>query len=241
MIELQRVGRVFDVGGQQVHALRDVDLEVARGEYLSLMGPSGSGKSTLLNVLGLLDRPSRGRYLFGGIDVTALDDDAQARMRRLNIGFVFQSFHLVPRLTTAQNIALPLVLAEVPPAERRQRVERQLRAFSLLDRGHHQPDQLSGGQRQRAAIARATITEPDLLLADEPTGNLDRRTGSEVIETLERLHDEGLTLLVVTHDPDLGARAHRQLRMDDGRLTGDVGAGHGDARPANAGGGEGGS
>ena len=229
MIELQQVERVFQVGDQEVHALRAVDLAVGRGEYLSLMGPSGSGKSTLLNVLGLLDRPTAGRYLFDGQDVTVLDDEEQARLRRLRIGFVFQSFHLVPRLTTAQNVALPLVLAEVPPAERRQRVETQLRAFGLLDRGHHLPDQLSGGQRQRAALARATVARPDLLLADEPTGNLDRATGMDVVHVLERLHDDGITLIVVTHDHELGARAHRRLRMDDGRLVSDVGAGLGPA------------
>lgn len=228
MIELQQVERVFHVGDQDVHALRQVDLRVAPGEYLSLMGPSGSGKSTLLHVLGLLDRPTGGSYRFEGQDVTALDDQAQARVRRLRIGFVFQSFHLIARLTTAQNVALPLVLAEVPPPERRARVEAQLRAFGLLDRAHHLPDQLSGGQRQRAAIARATAARPSLLLADEPTGNLDRATGHEVVAVLERLHDEGITLIVVTHDPELGARAHRRLRMDDGRLVGDVGRGHGE-------------
>jgi putative ABC transport system ATP-binding protein len=223
VIELRQVGRVFRVGGQQVHALRDVDLAIGRGEYLSLMGPSGSGKSTLLNVLGLLDRPSAGTYRFDGRDVTALDDAAQARVRAQHIGFVFQSFHLVPRLTTANNVALPLVLAAVPPAERRERVGEQLRAFGLLDRADHRPDQLSGGQRQRAAIARATITRPSVLLADEPTGNLDRATGREVVAVLERLHDDGITLVVVTHDPELGARAQRRLRMADGRVVSDVG------------------
>ena len=227
VIRLQSVDRVFQVGDQAVHALRAVDLEIGRGEYVSLMGPSGSGKSTLLHVLGLLDRPTRGTYLLDGQDVTALDDVAQARTRRLRIGFVFQAFHLVPRLTTAQNVALPLVLAEVPAAERRERTAAQLRAFGLLDRGHHLPDQLSGGQRQRAAIARATVTRPDLLLADEPTGNLDRTTGHEVVRILEQLHDEGITLIVVTHDQELGSRAHRRLRMDDGRLVGDIGQGRG--------------
>ncbi|MBL9078162.1 MAG: ABC transporter ATP-binding protein [Planctomycetes bacterium] len=222
MIELRAIDRVFRVGDQPVHALRGVDLAIARGEYLSLMGPSGSGKSTLLNVLGLLDRPTAGSYHFAGEDTGRLDDAAQARMRRQHIGFVFQSFHLVPRLSTAQNVALPLVLAEVPRAERAERVRAQLAAFGLTDRAHHRPDELSGGQRQRAAIARATITRPQLLLADEPTGNLDRHTGEEVVRVLERLHDDGLTLIVVTHDPALGARAHRRLRMDDGRLVGDV-------------------
>ncbi|HEX5054279.1 MAG TPA: ABC transporter ATP-binding protein [Planctomycetota bacterium] len=232
MIELRHVERVFQVGDQAVHALRAVDLRVGRGEYLSLMGPSGSGKSTLLHVLGLLDRPSSGQYLFDGQDVTALDDAAQARVRRVRIGFVFQAFHLVPRLTTAQNVALPLVLAEVPPAERRERTAAQLRAFGLEERGHHLPDQLSGGQRQRAAIARATVTRPDLLLADEPTGNLDRSTGLEVVRILEQLHDDGITLIVVTHDQELGARAHRRLRMEDGRLVGDIGSGLGEAPQA---------
>jgi putative ABC transport system ATP-binding protein len=221
VIELRAVHRVFEVGDQQVHALRDVNLRVGRGEYLSLMGPSGSGKSTLLNVLGLLDRPTRGQYLLDGEDVSVLDDEAQARVRRQRIGFVFQSFHLVPRLTTAQNIGLPLLLAERPAAERSSRVREQLQAFGLTDRAHHLPDQLSGGQRQRAAIARATVARPELLLADEPTGNLDRRTGEEVIGVLERLHDAGITLLIVTHDPEIGRRAHRRLRMADGALVAD--------------------
>jgi putative ABC transport system ATP-binding protein len=236
VIELQQVGRVFRVGGQEVHALRDVDLVVGHGEYLSLMGPSGSGKSTLLNVLGLLDRPTAGTYRFAGEDVTELSDAARARVRRERIGFVFQSFHLVPRLSTAQNVALPLVLAEVAPAERRERVHAQLAAFGLVERAHHLPDQLSGGQRQRAAIARATITRPSLLLADEPTGNLDRATGHDVVAVLEKLHDDGITLIVVTHDPELGARAHRRLRMDDGRLVSDLGEGRGAGLPDGRGG-----
>ncbi|MGE3171991.1 MAG: ABC transporter ATP-binding protein [Planctomycetota bacterium] len=221
MIELRGVWRTFAVGGQEVHALRDVDLDIGRGEYVSLMGPSGSGKSTLLNVLGLLDRPSRGEYRLLGKATGALGDAEQARVRRQSIGFVFQSFHLVPRLSTAQNIALPLVLAEVPRAERHARVQEQLAAFGLADRAAHRPDELSGGQRQRAAIARATITRPELLLADEPTGNLDRRTGDDVVAVLERLNAEGITLLVVTHDPDLGGRARRQLRMQDGGIVAD--------------------
>ncbi|HEX6813900.1 MAG TPA: ABC transporter ATP-binding protein [Planctomycetota bacterium] len=236
VIELRRVARVFEVGTEQVHALRDVDLRIGQGEYLSLMGPSGSGKSTLLHVLGLLDRPTGGQYLLHGKDVTALDEAEQARTRRLHIGFVFQAYHLVPRLTTAQNVALPLVLAEVPPAERRERTMAQLRAFGLLDRTNHLPDQLSGGQRQRVAIARATVTRPELLLADEPTGNLDRANGLEVVRILEQLHDDGITLIVVTHDQELGRRAHRQLRMDDGRLVGDVGEGLGPNPGPNSGG-----
>ena len=236
MIDLHAVQRVFRVGDQEVHALRDVDLQIGPGEYLSLMGPSGSGKSTLLNVIGLLDRPNGGRYLLDGTDVTGLTDVEQARVRREKIGFVFQSFHLVGRLTAAQNIELPLVLAGMAVKERRELVAVQLQAFGLRERAHHLPDQLSGGQRQRTAIARATITRPAVVLADEPTGNLDRATGEEVIEILERLHDDGITLIVVTHDPALGQRAHRQLRMDDGRLVGDEGQGRGgSASPAGGG------
>ena len=222
MIELRAVERVFEVGEQLVHALHGVDLDIGRGEYVSLMGSSGSGKSTLLNVLGLLDRPTAGVYRLDGQDVTVLDDREQAAVRRRRIGFVFQSFHLVPRLTTAQNIGLPLVLAEVRRSERQRRVDEQLRAFGLAERAHHLPDQLSGGQRQRCAIARATITRPELLLADEPTGNLDRATGEDVIAVLEGLHAQGITLLIVTHDPGLGSRAHRQLKMADGQLVADT-------------------
>jgi putative ABC transport system ATP-binding protein len=222
MIELAHIERVFTVGDQSVHALRDVNLSVGRGDYLSLMGPSGSGKSTLLNVIGLLDRPSSGTYHLDGRDVTGLDEDAQARVRRDKIGFVFQFFHLVARLTAAQNIELPLILAGVPAAERQPRVEALLRAYGLADRAHHRPDQLSGGQRQRVAIARATVMHPAVLLTDEPTGNLDRASGLEVMELLERLHEQGMTLLIVTHDPDIGRRAHRQLRMVDGRIVSDT-------------------
>jgi len=225
VIELQGIERVFLVGDQRVHALDGVNLAVQPGEYLSIMGPSGSGKSTLLNILGLLDRPSAGRYLLDGREVSALNDEEQARVRRSRIGFVFQFFHLVPRLTAAENVALPLVLGGVPPTQRHERVERALEAVGLSDRAEHRPDQLSGGQRQRVAIARATVTEPALLLADEPTGNLDRHSGHEVVTLLERLNAEGITLLVVTHDPDLGARARRRIRMVDGRIDNDAGGG----------------
>ncbi|MEY4675456.1 MAG: hypothetical protein RL148_3240, partial [Planctomycetota bacterium] len=192
MIELVQVCRTFQVGTQQVRALQDVDLRIARGEYLSLMGPSGSGKSTLLHVLGLLDRPTSGRYLLDGRDVTELGEVATAAVRRQHIGFVFQSFHLVPRLSCARNVELPLVLGGMAPAERRELVAQQLEAFGLSDRAHHLPDQLSGGQRQRCAISRATITRPSMVLADEPTGNLDRATGMDVVRVLEQLHHEGV-------------------------------------------------
>ncbi|MBS1146844.1 MAG: transporter related protein, partial [Proteobacteria bacterium] len=203
--------RVFRMGDQEVRALNGITLDIASGEYVSIMGPSGSGKSTLLNVIGLLDRPDSGRYELDGHDVTVLSETEQARVRREKIGFVFQSFHLVPRLTAAENIELPLILEGVNPAERR----------SQVDRARHRPAELSGGQRQRVAIARATILRPTALLADEPTGNLDHRIGAEVMALLENLHHAGTTLIVVTHDRELGARAHRHIAMRDGEIVGD--------------------
>jgi len=222
LIELDGIERVFTLGDSQVHALQDVRLRIEAGEYLSVMGPSGSGKSTLLNLLGLLDRPNAGHYRLEGRDVTTLSADEQARVRRERIGFVFQSFHLVPRLSAAENIALPLMLAGLPSAERHARVARALTDFGLETRADHRPDQLSGGQRQRVAIARATIMQPAMLLADEPTGNLDRATGQEVTRLLEELNGRGVTLIVVTHDPAMGERARRCLRMEDGRIVGDL-------------------
>ncbi|MDP2029804.1 MAG: ABC transporter ATP-binding protein [Thiobacillus sp.] len=221
MIRLTAINRVFLMGDQEVRALNDINLEIASGEYVSIMGPSGSGKSTLLNVVGLLDRPNSGRYELDGTDVTALSETEQARVRREKIGFVFQSFHLIPRLTAAENIELPLILEGVAPADRKARVEATLDAFELRDRAHHRPAELSGGQRQRVAIARATILKPTALLADEPTGNLDHRTGAEVVALLEALHHAGTTLIVVTHDRELGARAHRHISMRDGEIVGD--------------------
>lgn len=226
MIELEQVSRTFVVGGQSVHALDRIDLTIEDGEYLSVMGPSGSGKSTLLNVIGLLDRISSGRYRLGGRDVTTLDDAAQARVRREQIGFVFQFYHLVPRLTAAQNIELPLTLAGVASGERRRRVDDALQTLNLGERAHHRPDQLSGGQRQRVAIGRAMIMRPAIILADEPTGNLDRASGRDVVDALESLNrDRGLTLVVVTHDAEMGERAPRRVQMIDGRIAGDVQSG----------------
>ena len=222
MIEFSDVSRSFIVGDQQVSALRGIDLHIAAGEYVSIMGPSGSGKSTLLDLIGLLDRPSSGIYRLDGMDVTTLNDEQQARVRREKIGFVFQFFHLVPRLSAAMNIELPLVLAGVAPQERKERVARLLESYSLTDRASHRPDQLSGGQRQRVAIARATIMQPAVLLADEPTGNLDQATGKEVMKLLEDLAGQGVTLIVVTHDPALGQRATRQVRMVDGQVVADT-------------------
>jgi putative ABC transport system ATP-binding protein len=221
LIELSGIERVFHLGDSEVHALRHLDVRVAAGEYVAVMGPSGSGKSTLLNLLGLLDRPNAGTYHFSGCDVTTLSAKEQARVRSERIGFVFQSFHLVPRLTAAENIALPMTLAGIAPLRRAERVARALRDYGLENRANHRPDQLSGGQRQRVAIARATIMQPALILADEPTGNLDRSTGEEVMHLLEGLNDQGVTLIVVTHDGGLGARARRQLLMADGVLEQD--------------------
>ena len=218
MIDLQHVHRDFQVGDQIVHALNDVNLSIAKGEYVSTMGPSGSGKSTLLNLIGLLDRATRGQYLLNGDDVTTLTDTEQATTRNRQIGFVFQAFHLVPRLTAAENVELPLILAGVLPSRRKQRVRDALEALQLSDRAHHKPDQLSGGQRQRVAIARATVTEPAVLLADEPTGNLDHKSGRDVMDVLESLNARGITLILVTHDPELGERARRQIKMRDGQI-----------------------
>jgi putative ABC transport system ATP-binding protein len=223
VIELTNIQRVFQVGNEQVHALQDIDLRIEPAEYLSVMGPSGSGKSTLLNILGLLDRPTAGTYVLAGVPTTELDERSQAAVRSRKIGFVFQSFHLIPRLTAAENIELPLMLAGIEPRERYERVTRALDALGIADRARHRPDQLSGGQRQRVAIARATIMEPAVLLADEPTGNLDRASGSDVIHILERLNAKGIILIVVTHDADLGKRACRKLRMVDGRIEEDSG------------------
>ncbi|MDD5030496.1 MAG: ABC transporter ATP-binding protein [Rhodoferax sp.] len=221
-IELSGIERVFHLGDSEVHALRDLNLSISAGEYVAVMGPSGSGKSTLLNLLGLLDRPNTGVYQLEGRDVTTLSPDEQAQVRSQRIGFVFQSFHLVPRLSAAENIALPMVLAGLAPAQRAERVQQALKDYGLEQRAQHRPDELSGGQRQRVAIARATIMQPAMILADEPTGNLDRATGEEVIHLLEGLNAQGVTLIMVTHDNALGARAQRQLMMQDGALQHDL-------------------
>ena len=221
MIRLDNVSRIFEVGGEPVHALDRVNLTVEKGEYLSIMGPSGSGKSTLLNILGLLDRPDQGAYRIDGQDTTRLNDDRQTAIRRHRIGFIFQFFHLIPRLTAADNVALPLMLAGVPARQRQERVSQMLTRFGLSGRTHHRPDQLSGGQRQRVAIARAVIMNPGIILADEPTGNLDRASGEEIIQVIESLGQQGMTVLIVTHDPQIGERAKRSIRLVDGRIVSD--------------------
>jgi len=223
VIRLENITRDFRVGEETVHALLDVHLEIGAGEYVSIMGPSGSGKSTLLHLLGLLDRPTAGHYWLDGQETSDKTDLTLAQLRQRKIGFVFQFFHLIPRLTAAENVELPLMLAGVDPGERRARVAKALEGLGLSDRAAHRPEQLSGGQRQRVAIARATVIEPALILADEPTGNLDRASGHDVIHILEALNANGITLIVVTHDPDLGGRARRRLHMLDGRLAEDSG------------------
>lgn len=227
MIELSGITKTFVLGGQQVNAVNGVDLTIEAGEYVSIMGPSGSGKSTLLNLIALLDRPSAGEYRFNGRAVTDLSDDELAAVRRNAIGFIFQSFHLIPRLTAAQNVELPLTLAAVPRAARADKVSHALAATGLSDRAGHRPQELSGGQRQRVAIARAIVMNPPLILADEPTGNLDTASGAQVVELLESLRrDQGVTLIVVTHDADLGRRAERQIRIVDGVIAEDVRVDH---------------
>ncbi len=221
MIQLSAISRVFTMGDQEVRALNHIDLTITAGEYVSVMGPSGSGKSTLLNIVGLLDQPDSGTYLLENRDVTALSESEQARVRRERIGFIFQSFHLISRLTAAENIELPLILEGLSVAERQARVKAVLDQTGLADRANHRPAELSGGQRQRVAIARATILNPAVLLADEPTGNLDHKTGAEVVALLEKLHHAGTTVIVVTHDRELGGRAHRRIQMRDGEIVED--------------------
>lgn len=221
VIALNDLCRSFRLGDETVHALQDVSLRIVRGEYIAVMGPSGSGKSTLLNILGLLDRPSTGQYLLDGVETTTLGDASQSAVRHRKIGFVFQFFHLIPRLTAYENIELPLILGGIPAVVRRPRVQQALDNLGLSDRARHRPEQLSGGQRQRVAIARATIMEPEVILADEPTGNLDSASGSDVIDILEALNARGITLIVVTHDANVGARAKRLVRFVDGHIVDD--------------------
>jgi putative ABC transport system ATP-binding protein len=219
VIRLEHVSRTYQLGGQPVHALVDVNEHIEAGEHVAIMGPSGSGKSTLLNLLGCLDRPDGGTYWLDGREVGKLTDEELTEVRRNLIGFVFQSFHLVPRLTAAENVELPLVFAGVSRSERRRRVEEGLRAVGLADRMGHRPDQLSGGERQRVALARSTVMGPRVLLADEPTGNLDTASGRQILELLDRMNDDGITLVVVTHDPSVARRADRVIVLVDGHVA----------------------
>jgi putative ABC transport system ATP-binding protein len=223
VIELQGLSRNFQVGEQTVRALQEVNLTIPDGDYVAIMGPSGSGKSTLLHILGCLDRPTSGTYRLDGREVGSLPESDLAQVRSRKIGFVFQFFHLVARLTAAGNVELPMILAGLRPAERKARVAKALEEVGLSDRVDHRPAQLSGGQRQRVAIARATVLSPSILLADEPTGNLDRASGREIIELLERMNRNGLTLVIVTHDPEIAGRARRNVKLVDGRIAYDGG------------------
>ncbi|HWN37517.1 MAG TPA: ABC transporter ATP-binding protein [Gammaproteobacteria bacterium] len=221
MMELSGICREYVVGEEVVHALDHIDLKIDAGEYVSIMGPSGSGKSSLLNVLGLLDRPSSGIYRLQGEDVSNLDDNALAAHRQRHIGFIFQFFHLIPRLTALENVELPLVLTGAAPRARRERAAAILESVGLKARLSHRPDQLSGGERQRVAIGRAIVMQPSFLLADEPTGNLDTRSGNEIMQILEQLNRDGIAVLIVTHDAAIGDRARRHLKLRDGKIVAD--------------------
>ena len=223
LIELHNLNKTYLMGGEPVRALRDLSLAIDSGEYISIMGPSGSGKSTLLNMLGLLDRPDSGSYRLDGTATESLEEESRAALRRDNIGFIFQAFHLINRLTAFENVELPMVLAGIPAAQRRDAAEQVLDMVGLRERMRHRPNQLSGGQLQRVAIARAIVMKPKILLADEPTGNLDQSSGRDIINVIEDLNREGITLLVVTHDGALGERARRRIRMVDGAIAADEG------------------
>jgi putative ABC transport system ATP-binding protein len=222
LIQTRGLQKHYDLGAETVRALRGVDLEIHRNEYVAIMGPSGSGKSTFMNLIGCLDSPTAGEYVLNGQRVAGMRDDELARIRNREIGFVFQTFNLLPRSTALENVELPLVYAGVGKGERRRRATEALRAVELADRLDHRPSQLSGGQRQRVAIARALVTKPSIILADEPTGNLDSRTSEEIMALFARLHAEGQTIIMVTHEPDIAAHAERVVTLRDGVISSDV-------------------
>lgn len=216
LIQLRGIEKTYVMGNQTVRALAGVDLSVEAGEYVAIMGPSGSGKSTMMNMLGCLDTPTKGSYVLNGLDVSTMRDDDLARVRNREIGFIFQTFNLLPRVDCLANVELPLIYAGLPKAERQARAARALESVGLGDRLHHKPNELSGGQRQRVAVARALVTNPSILLADEPTGNLDTKTSLEIMQLFERLHAAGNTILVVTHEEDIAQHARRIVRLRDG-------------------------
>jgi putative ABC transport system ATP-binding protein len=221
VIDIENITKHYVMGEETVHALRGVSLRIHRNEYLAIMGPSGSGKSTLMNMLGCLDTPSSGRYEFNGKDVSVMNDDELAEIRNKEIGFVFQTFNLLPRSTSLRNVELPLIYAGIDPDTREHRAAQALRDVGLGERMHHKPNELSGGQRQRVAIARALVNDPSIILADEPTGNLDSRTGEEIMALLENLYQRGNTVILVTHEPDIAAHARRQVFLRDGLIASD--------------------
>ncbi|MFN0158426.1 MAG: ABC transporter ATP-binding protein [Bacteroidota bacterium] len=222
VIELKNIVKTYDMGGaEQVQALRGASLAIGKNEYVAIMGPSGSGKSTLMNIIGCLDTPSSGLYEFNGINVSDMDDNELAKIRNKEIGFVFQTFNLLPRSDALHNVELPLIYAGLGSAERRRRAEEKLQHVGLGDRVHHKPNELSGGQRQRVAVARALVTNPSIILADEPTGNLDSKTGEEIMGLFEELHRQGNTIILVTHEADIAEHAHRTIRLRDGKIESD--------------------
>jgi putative ABC transport system ATP-binding protein len=226
LIETRDLWKTYTMGGEQIHALHGVSMEIERGEYVAIMGPSGSGKSTFMNLVGCLDTPSKGSYLLNGHEVREMDDDELARIRNEEIGFVFQTFNLLPRATALHNVELPLVYAGVPGPSRRARALEALAHVELGDRVSHRPNQLSGGQRQRVAVARALVNNPSILLADEPTGNLDSKTSLEILALFERLHGMGNTIILITHEPEVAEYAHRVIQLRDGQIAEDVRQSH---------------
>ncbi|HET7617763.1 MAG TPA: ABC transporter ATP-binding protein [Vicinamibacterales bacterium] len=222
LIETHDLWKTYVMGAEEIHALRGVSIDIERGEYVAIMGPSGSGKSTLMNLIGCLDTPTKGSYLLNGKEVASMNDDELARIRNEEIGFVFQTFNLLPRATALHNVELPLVYAGVSAKERQERAQAALAKVELSERSSHRPNELSGGQRQRVAIARALVNNPSILLADEPTGNLDSKTGVEIMAIFERLHESGNTIVLVTHEPDIAAHARRVIHIRDGQVEKDV-------------------
>jgi putative ABC transport system ATP-binding protein len=222
VIDLTNITKTYDMGGaEEVHALRGVSLSIAKNEYVAIMGPSGSGKSTLMNIIGCLDTPTSGSYLFNGVSVSDMNDNELAKIRNKEIGFVFQTFNLLPRSDALHNVELPLIYAGLGSSERKRRALETLRGVGLGDRSHHKPNELSGGQRQRVAVARALVTRPSIILADEPTGNLDSKTGEEIMLLFEDLHRQGNTIILVTHEADIADHAHRVIRVRDGMVESD--------------------
>jgi putative ABC transport system ATP-binding protein len=222
VIELKNIVKTYDMGGvEEVHALQSVNVSIAKNEYVAIMGPSGSGKSTLMNIIGCLDTPTSGLYQFNGVNVSEMDDNDLAKVRNKEIGFVFQTFNLLPRSDALHNVELPLIYGGIGAADRKRRAMETLQHVGLGDRVHHKPNELSGGQRQRVAVARALVTRPSIILADEPTGNLDSKTGEEIMALFQELHDQGNTIILVTHEADIAEHAHRVVRLRDGKVETD--------------------